>query len=49
MSEVSRRLMNDGVPTKTGKKRWDRSIIWTMLKNQAYKGEAAFGKSQLGP
>ncbi|KAF5304407.1 hypothetical protein FQR65_LT18867 [Abscondita terminalis] len=30
------------------KKCWDRSVIWGMLKNPAYKGQAAFGKTKVG-
>ncbi len=28
---------------------WDRSVVWATLKNPAYKGTAAFGKTQSGP
>ena len=35
-----------GVPTRTGKHRWDRSVIWGMLRNPAYAGRAVFGKTQ---
>jgi site-specific DNA recombinase len=42
-----RRWMEDqGVPTRTGKDRWDRSVIWGMLRNPAYCGKAVFGKTQ---
>jgi len=33
------------VPTRTGKSRWDRSVIWGMLRNPAYSGRACFGKT----
>jgi site-specific DNA recombinase len=33
------------VPTRTGKHRWDRSVIWGMLRNPAYAGRAVFGKT----
>ena len=36
-----------GVPTRTGKHRWDRSVIWGMLRNPAYAGTAVFGKTQV--
>ena len=29
-----------GVPTRTGKHRWDRSVVWGMLRNPAYAGQA---------
>src|SRR5271157_4721688 len=49
IGEVRRRLQRDGVPTRTGKPAWDRATIWLMLKNPAYKGTAAFGKTRSGP
>ena len=48
IGEVCRRLRRDGVPTRTGKSAWDRSVIWSHLKNPAYKGTAAFGKTRSG-
>ena len=48
IGEVCRRLQRDGVPTRTGKPAWDRSVVWLMLKNPAYKGTAAFGKTRSG-
>ena len=35
-------------PRGTGKPAWDRSTIWLMLKNPAYKGTAAFSKTRAG-
>jgi site-specific DNA recombinase len=49
IGEVCRRLNKAGVRTRTGKTTWDRSVIWSMLKNPAYKGMAAFGKTRVGP
>ena len=48
IGEVCRRLQRDGIPTRTGKSAWDRSTVWLMLKNPAYKGTAAFGKTRSG-
>ena len=48
IGEVSRRLEEKGVLTATGKTWWDRSTVWGMLKNPAYMGTAAFGKTQTG-
>jgi len=45
IGEVSRRLQAAGERTRTGKTIWDRGTIHDMLKNPAYKGEAAFGKT----
>ena len=49
LREVCRRLQKAGVRTRTGKTVWDRSVVWGMLKNPAYKGQAAFGKTKQGP
>ena len=49
IGEVCRRLKHEGVPTRTGKSAWDRSVVWAILKNPAYKGTAAFGKTRSGP
>jgi site-specific DNA recombinase len=48
IGEVCRRLQRDGVPTRTGKSAWDRSVIWSYLRNPAYKGTAGFGKTRAG-
>jgi site-specific DNA recombinase len=48
IGEVCRRLRRDGVPTRTGKSAWDRSTVWLILKNPAYRGTAAFGKRRSG-
>jgi site-specific DNA recombinase len=49
MRDVCRRLQKAGVRTRSGKTVWDRSVVWAMLKNPAYKGQAAFGKTKQGP
>jgi site-specific DNA recombinase len=49
LGEVRRRLQEAGVQTKTGKPLWNHKTLWDMLKNPAYKGEAAFGKTHSGP
>jgi site-specific DNA recombinase len=48
IGEVCRRLQREGIPTRTGKSAWDRSVIWSYLQNPAYKGTAAFGKTRAG-
>jgi site-specific DNA recombinase len=48
LSEVCRRLGREGVRTRSGKASWDRTTIWEMLRNPAYKGMAAFGKTRAG-
>ncbi len=49
MGEVARRLKAGAISTSTGKSWWDRTTVWAMLKNPAYKGSAAFGKTRTGP
>ncbi|AGA26388.1 recombinase family protein [Singulisphaera acidiphila] len=49
IGEVCRRLKDEGVTTRTGKSAWDRSTVWLILKNPAYKGTAAYGKTRSGP
>ena len=46
IADLRRWLEDQGVPTRTGKQRWDRSVIWGMLRNPAYCGKAVFGKTQ---
>jgi DNA invertase Pin-like site-specific DNA recombinase len=46
IADLARWLTSQGVPTRTGKHRWDRSVIWGMLRNPAYCGKAVFGKTQ---
>jgi site-specific DNA recombinase len=45
IAELTRWLSGLGVPTRTGKTRWDRSTVWGMLRNPAYAGRACFGKT----
>jgi len=48
MGEVCRRLKTQGILTRTGKASWDRGTLWGMLRNPAYQGQAAFGKTCVG-
>jgi len=49
IAEVARRLTAAGEPTRSGKMVWDRTTVWGMLKNPAYMGQAAFGKTRAEP
>jgi site-specific DNA recombinase len=49
IGEVCRRLQRAAEHTRTGRTQWDRSVVWGILKNPAYKGTAAFGKTRTGP
>lgn len=44
---ITRRLNERGVPTRKGGPRWERSTVWAMLRNPAYRGRACFGKTRL--
>jgi site-specific DNA recombinase len=48
IGEVCRRLRAAGVQTRRGKSWWDRTSVWDMLRNPAYRGQAAFGKTRSG-
>jgi site-specific DNA recombinase len=48
IGEVCRRLEAQQIPTARGKTWWDRTTVWGMLKNPAYAGQAAFGKTRYG-
>ena len=47
IGEVARRLAAKGIASATGKPYWDRSVVWGILRNPAYMGRAAFGKTQV--
>src|SRR5918911_1017715 len=49
LAEVGRRLFAAGVPSPAGNARWSRSMIWTLLSNPAYAGQAIFGKNASVP
>ena len=46
---ITCRLNERAVPTSTGRSRWERSTVWAMLRNPAYKGKACFGKTRQMP
>src|SRR6266516_2091769 len=47
IADLARWLTGSGALTRTGKTRWDRSVVWAMLRNPAYAGTAVFGKTQI--
>src|SRR6266704_2590869 len=49
IGEICRRLTQAGEVTRTGRTVWDRSVVWGILKNPAYQGTAAFGKTRQEP
>jgi site-specific DNA recombinase len=48
IGEVKQRLTAAQVLSPTGKTWWDRATLWGILKNPAYRGQAAFGKTRTG-
>ena len=49
IGEVCRRLRRQGCPTRSVKLTWDRSAVWAILRNPAYRGDACFGKTHAAP
>jgi site-specific DNA recombinase len=47
IGEIARRLNAQGLPTRKQSSRWERSVIWAMLRNPAYRGAASFGKTRV--
>ncbi|MGH8646388.1 MAG: recombinase family protein [Gammaproteobacteria bacterium] len=44
IGEITRRLNAEGIPTRKQSARW---VVWAMLRNPAYRGAAAFGKTRV--
>src|SRR5712692_1578598 len=44
---IARRLNVEGIPTRKQSARWERSVVWAMLHNPAYRGAACFGKTRV--
>jgi len=47
IGEITKWLNELGTPTRLGAGRWERSTVWAMLRNPAYRGAACYGKTQL--
>jgi site-specific DNA recombinase len=47
IAELARWLTEQEIPTRKGKRVWDRSTVWGMLRNPAYCGQAAYGKTKV--
>ncbi len=46
IGEISRRINAEGIPTRKASARWERSTVWAVLRNSAYRGVACFGKTR---
>lgn len=44
---ITRGLNDQGVATRKPGARWERSMVWAMLRNPAYRGAACFGKTRV--
>ena len=44
---ITRWLNERGVATRKPGTRWERSMVWAMLRNPAYRGMACFGKTRV--
>jgi site-specific DNA recombinase len=49
IAAIGRHLEEQQVPTRTGKGPWQTATLWGMLRNPAYQGRAAYGKTQNCP
>ncbi len=49
INAIARSLSQRGISTRTGNTRWDRSVVWAMLRNLAYGGRACYGKTEQSP
>jgi site-specific DNA recombinase len=49
MKAIARLLNERQIATRTGKGRWERSTVWGMLRNPAYRGTACYGKTEQRP
>jgi site-specific DNA recombinase len=47
IGEITRRLNARKVATRKQGSRWERSTVWAMLRNPAYRGAASFGKTRV--
>jgi site-specific DNA recombinase len=47
LSAIARKLTEENIPTRRDIGRWERSVIWAMLRNPAYMGQAAYLKTRV--
>jgi len=46
IAEITRQLNSEGVSARRAS-RWERSVVWGVLRNPAYRGVACFGKTRI--
>ena len=49
INAIARLLNEEQIATRTRTTRWERSTVWGMLRNPAYRGRACYGKTELRP
>ena len=49
INAIVRWLNEHQVPTRKGLSPWERTTVWAMLRNPAYRGTACFGKTEQAP
>jgi site-specific DNA recombinase len=49
INAIARMLNERQIPTRTETTRWERSTVWRLLRNPAYRGRACYGKTELRP
>src|SRR5215467_7174676 len=49
INAIARLLNERQIATRTGQGRWERSTVWGMLRNPAYRGTACYGKTEQRP
>ncbi len=47
IARIAKHFTSKAYLTRTGKTTWERSVVWGMLKNPAYKGQAAYRKTKV--
>src|SRR6266576_1514634 len=47
IGEITRQINAEGIPTRKASARWERSTVWAILRNSAYRGFACFGKTRV--
>src|ERR1700688_2309447 len=46
IGEITRRINAEGIPIRKASARWERTTVWAVLRNSAYRGIACFGKTR---
>jgi len=47
IADIVRWLNDENIPTRKRISKWERTTVWAMLRNPAYKGTACYGKTKV--